>query len=138
MISGFMLEAQMGTLRMLCFWFAAGISGNLFGATVDDEYAVGAEPALFACLAALIGMYTFYWDRMSHPDDFCGRVCGLLIMVLLLVLGIYFLTQFASEYKNYSRLYKLAYPDAAGWFGGALFGFFMSWIFLPSDGGSLK
>ncbi len=35
-------------------------------------------------------------------------------------------------------MYKIAYPDASGWFGGALMGFFLTWVFLPSDGGSLK
>ena len=138
MIFGFMLEAQMGTLRLMCFWFAAGISGNLFGATANDEYATGCEPALFAYMAGLIGMMAYYWDRLGDEDDFGRKCCGLFFMIFLMVLGIYLLTSFASQYKNYTRFYDIAYPDAMGFLGGALFGFFMSWVFFIPDGGSIK
>lgn len=93
MFSGFMLEAQMGSIRMMFFYFAAGISGNLLAATVNDWYAVGAEPALLAQFAGLIAMYVYYWDRIG--DDYCARVCGLFLCVFLLLIGIYFLTSFA-------------------------------------------
>ena len=47
LFAGFMLEAQMGSIRMALFFFYAGIGGNLFGAAVSDKYATGAEPAIF-------------------------------------------------------------------------------------------
>ena len=62
----------MGTWRMVCFFFASGISANIFAATVDDEYACGAEPAMFALLAGLIGMYVYYWERMGN--DWCRKL----------------------------------------------------------------
>ena len=65
LFSGFMLEAQLGSLRMLFFFFWTGICGNLFAATVDDEYATGAEPAIFAMFTALAGMYVYYWSEMG-------------------------------------------------------------------------
>ena len=131
-----MLEAQMGTLRLLCFWFAAGISANLFAATLTDDYAVGAEPVIFAMLGGLLGMYVYYWDRMG--EDFCRKACMLFIFVILIVIGIFFLSSFAAPYSNYSRLYSLSYPDTSGFLGGVLFGFFMSWVFLSPSAGSLK
>ena len=54
---------------MMMFWLSSGICANLFGATVDDEYAAGAEPVLFAMLTALIGMYVYYWDSVSTGRD---------------------------------------------------------------------
>jgi membrane associated rhomboid family serine protease len=136
LFSGFMLEAQMGSLRMAIFFFVVGISGNFLAATVDDKYATGAEPAMFGMLAGLIGMYLYYWPRMG--DDWCRKVCGFFMMILLLVIGIFFLTSFAAPYKTYTKFYMISYPDSMGFFGGALFGFFLSWVFLPPTAGSLK
>ena len=126
---------------MMLFWLSSGICANLFGATVDDEYAAGAEPAMFAMLTALIGMYVYYWNSIStgqDDGDWCRKVCGLFMMIFLLVIGIFFLTSFASEYRDYAKLYHIAYPDSMGWFEGFLFGFPMSWLFLPPVAGSLK
>ena len=138
MIAGFMLEAQMGSLRLMCFWFAAGICANLFAATVDDFYAAGAEPALFAMLGGLIAMYCYYWDRLGTDEDWCRKVCGLFMMVFLLVIGIVFLVSFAQPYKNWAKFYRISYPDPMGYLGGFLFGFPMSWIFFAPTGRSLK
>lgn len=65
LFSGFMLEAQLGAMRMLFFFFIVGISANFFGATVEDKYATGAEPAIFGMFTALAGMYVYYWDEMG-------------------------------------------------------------------------
>ena len=50
---------------MLLFFFIFGILANLFAATVNDKFAVGAEPAVFAQFTALAGMYVYYWDKMG-------------------------------------------------------------------------
>lgn len=131
-----MLEAQLGSFRMLIFFFLAGIGGNLFAATVDDEYAAGAEPAVFAMFTALAGMYVYYWDRMG--EEFCRRVCGFFLIIFLIVIAILAMTSFASEYSNYTKALHIAYPDAMGFLGGAIFGFPFVWTFLPPASGSLK
>ena len=46
------------------------------------------------------------------------------MIIVLLIVGIFALTSFASEYKNYSKTYSIAYPDSMGFLGGAIFGFF--------------
>lgn len=99
----------MGSLRMMLFWFAAGISANLFAATVEDEYAAGSEPAMFAMLSGLIGMYCYYWDSISTGADenWCRKVCGLFLMIFMLVIGIFFLTSFAEPYKDYAKAYHI-------------------------------
>jgi len=126
----------MGSWRMLCFYFAAGISANIFAAAIDDEFACGAEPAMFALLAGLIGMYVYYWDRMGN--DWCRKLCGLFMCIFLLVIGIFFLTSVAQPYKDWTDKYHIRYPDSMGFFGGALFGMPMSWIFLAPTSGTLK
>ena len=68
MFSGFMLEAQLGSLRMLFFFFTVGISANLFACTVTDKYATGAEPAIFGMFTALAGMYVYYWNEMGKTQ----------------------------------------------------------------------
>ena len=65
LFSGFMLEAQLGSLRMLFFFFWVGIAGNFFATIADDEYATGAEPAIFGMFTALAGMYVYYWGEMG-------------------------------------------------------------------------
>jgi len=123
---------------MAMFWFASGISSSLFAATVTDKYAAGAEPAQFALMTALVGMYIYYWNRIGSDDDWCCRVCGLFMMIFLLVIGIFFLTSFAAPYKNYAKLYSIAYPDTSGFIGGFLFGLPLSWVFMRPTGGSMK
>ncbi len=59
-------------------------------------------------------------------------------MILLLVLGIMFLTSFAAPYKNYAKAFNLLYPDTMGFIGGFLFGVPLSWIFLRPYEGSLS
>ena len=130
MFSGFMLEAQMGSIRLMLFYFISGICGNLLATTANDWYAVGAEPALLAQLAGLISMYIYFWNNIGQEEDWCRRVCGLFLCVFLLFIGIYFLTSFAQPYKIYMQAFKLAYPDTSGIFGGALFGFFLAWVFI--------
>lgn len=136
LFSGFMLEAQMGSIRMMLFYFSAGICANLLGATVNDWYAAGAEPALLAQFAGLLAMYVYFWDRIG--DNYCARVCGLFLCTFLLVIGIYFLTSFAQPYKTYMKLAKIAFPDGNGFLGGAIFGFFLTWVFLRPTTGSIR
>lgn len=95
LFAGFMLEAQMGSLRMMIFFFCIGIGGNLFAATVIDDYAAGAEPAVFGMFTALAGMYVYYWDRMG--GEFCRRLCGFFMLILIIVIVIFALTSFAAE-----------------------------------------
>ena len=59
-------------------------------------------------------------------------------MILLLVIGVFFLTSFAAPYKNYTKAYFINYPDGMGMMGGAIFGFFLSWVFLPPITGSIR
>lgn len=135
MFSGFMLEAQMGSLRMALFWFTGGILANLFGATTTDYYATGAEPAVFCMLMGLVAMYVYYWDRMG--DDFCRKFCGLIMMILILVIAIFILTAFAEGVSTYSKVARIEYPDGTGFLGGALFGMPLAWAFLRPTQGSL-
>ena len=58
-------------------------------------------------------------------------------MILLLVIGIFFLTSFASPYGKFMRLYAIAYPDSMGFLGGFLFGLPLTWVMLPPGSGSL-
>lgn len=48
---------------MCILWFTAGISANLFAAVADDDYAAGAEPAMFAMICGLIASYVYYWEK---------------------------------------------------------------------------
>ena len=121
---------------MIFFWFGVGICGNLFAATVDDKYATGAEPVVFGMFTALAGMYIYYWDKMGQ--EFCRRVCGFFIIILLLVIAIFALSSFAEEYESYSKAYHISYPDTMGFLGGAIFGFPMIWVFLPPVSGTLS
>jgi len=131
------LESAMGSIRLMLFWFSAGLMGNLFGATLDDEYACGCEPAMFAMMTAIIGLYIYYWDEMlkdprqaDDPGLWCRKVCGLFICIFILVIGIFFLTSFAQPYNDYTNYYDIAYADTTGFMGGFLFGLPMSWIFF--------
>ena len=54
------------------------------------------------------------------------------------MIAIFALSSFASEYKDYSKIYNISYPDTMGFLGGAIFGFPMIWIFLPPVSGTLK
>ena len=59
--------------------------------------------------------------------------------IILLVIGIFFLTSFAAPYKNYTEDFRIRYPDSGGIMGGALFGFLLSWVFaVPVAGGITK
>ncbi len=71
MITGFLLEAQIGSLRMAMFFFTSGIFANLFGATTSDKYAAGAEPVIFAMISALVAMYIYHWDRLGSEEEWC-------------------------------------------------------------------
>ena len=135
MFAGFMLEAQMGSCRMMGFYLCVGICANLFASTINDWYAAGPEPAMFGMIAGLIGMYVYYWEKMGN--DWCRKVCGLFLMIFLLVIGIFFLTAMAEPYKNYTKAFRISYPDGAGLMGGCFFGFPMSWIFLVPTTGSI-
>ena len=58
--------------------------------------------------------------------------------IFLIVIAIFAMTSFAEEYKNYTKALHIAYPDAMGFLGGAIFGFMGVWTFLPPVSGSLK
>ena len=60
------------------------------------------------------------------------------MIIVLLIVGIFALTSFASEYKNYSKTYSIAYPDSMGFLGGAIFGFPMIWVFLPPESKTIR
>ena len=108
LFAGFILEAEMRSCRMCIYWFTAGISANLFAATVSDDYAAGAEPALFALICGLISSHVYYWDRQKNElveaqrlrgeephDPFCEMLCGFIIKIVLLVIAIFLLTSMA-------------------------------------------
>lgn len=125
----------MGSLRMACFWFIGGILANMFGAATTDYYATGAEPAIFCMLVGLVGMYVYYWDRMGEQT--CQKICGLIMLIVIIVVAIFILTTFAEGVSTYSKLARIVYPDSTGFFGGALFGMPLAWIFLVPTEGSL-
>ena len=81
-------------------------------------------------------MYIYYWDRMD--GEWCKKICGLFIMIFLLVIAVFLLSSFAAPYKSYAKFYKINFPDGMGMLGGALFGFFLSWVFLPPITGSIS
>ena len=61
MLVGFMLEGNLGAMRMMVFYFISGIGGTLFATVNSDLYAAGPEPAMFGMAAGLIGWMMFYW-----------------------------------------------------------------------------
>ena len=84
----------------------------------------------------MIAMYAYYWDAIKA--EWCQKVCGLFMTIFLLVIAIFFLSSFAAPYSNYTKFYYLRYPDTMGIMGGALFGFFLTWVLLPPEVGSLS
>ena len=92
-----MLESDFGAMRMGAFWFISGISANLFACMTDDFYATGAEPAIFAMMSGLLAMYIFYWDHVDC-GDWCARVCGCFMMIMILVVTIFLMSTFAAPF----------------------------------------
>ena len=108
LFAGFILEGEIGSCRMCILWFSAGISANLFACVADDDYAAGAEPAMFAMICGLIASYIYYWEKQrmeivdaqmrrgEEPHDpFCEMLCGFIIRIVLLIIAIFLLSSFA-------------------------------------------
>ena len=131
MIIGFLLESMLGPLRMAGFYFAVGISANIFGAITTDWYAAGPEPMLFGQLGGIIAMYLFYWDYIKC--HWCKKVCGCCGLIVLILIGAYLVTALSLPYEEYTNLLKIDHPDTFGCIGGFIFGLFFSWVFLPSS-----
>ena len=137
MILGFMVEGQLGPVRMAIFFFITTIGGNLFGATLNPAYAIGPEPLMFGLFAALVGMCAVYWDRLG--DNVSRKACMVFIIVLFMVLMYMFFSAMASIYEGDLAFYSIHYPDTEGWLGGFLFGLFASFTLLPPhENGFLK
>ena len=130
MVIGFMIEAPLGSFRMLLFFLISVIGGNLFGCMLSPRNAIGPEPFIFAIFAGLLGMIVVYWDKLG--ENVSRKVCILFIMVFIMVIGIMFLNAMAQDYAIYSLKNNLNYPDTQASLGGFLFGLFAIFMLLPS------
>ena len=88
-VIGFILEANLGSLRMLVFYLIAGMGGTLFGTVGSPKYAAGPEPALIGMCAALIGWFMFYWESFENRCDFGQRICMFLLLTILVIFLVY-------------------------------------------------
>ena len=137
-VVGFVLEENLGSLRMMVFYLIAGIGGTLFATCGTPLYAAGPEPAMFGLVAGLLGWFMFYWDSFEDRCDFGQRICCFLMMVLVVVVLIYVMIMQQMPYALYGKAHKFAMPDTYAALGGFIYGLTAVLWLLPSDGSGSK
>lgn len=133
MFIGFMVEQAMGSMRMFVFSLVVAVGSNLFASAMTDEYAAGPECLIFGYMAALIGMFGTYWDKLGENTG--RKACILFLMVVMLIFAIMFASNYAKQYAFYTRPLSIAFPDLMGAIGGFIFGLFGAFVFLPPASG---
>ena len=89
MIVGFMLEGNMGSMRMMAFFMISGIGGTLFATVNSPLYSAGPEPAMFGMAAGLLGWFMFYWQSFEDRCSFGQRLCYFILLVLVVVMMVF-------------------------------------------------
>ena len=134
LIVGFILEEKLGSLRMMIYYLIAGIGGTLVGAIASDDYAAGAEPAMFGMVAGLLGWYMFSWNSFDETQcSFGQRLCYFLLLILIVGFLTYFLLASAKPYEAYARRLDFAIPDGGAALGGFIYGLSAILWLLPAD-----
>jgi len=134
-ILGFILENDLGPLRMLVFYLITGIGGTLMGTVASSMYAVGPEAATFGMAAGLIGWFAFNWTNFeqAHQCTFGERLCRFLLLILLVVFLCFIMISSAAPHAPYAERFSLALPDAGAAVGGLLYGFTAILWLLPVE-----
>ena len=93
LIVGFMLESDLGAMRMMLLYFISGIGGTLFGAVSTPLYSAGPEPAMFGLAAGLLGWFMFYWQSFEEREgcSFGQRLCYFILLILVVVMMVFLL-----------------------------------------------
>ena len=94
MIIGFMVDAPMGSFRMCVFFLISVVGGNLTGCVISSDYAIGAEPFIFAMFSALLGMFIVFWDQLG--ENVSRKICMMCLVVLFIIIMILFLSSMAD------------------------------------------
>ena len=102
MLIGFNFEKIIGSLYLFGFWIITVLGGNIFGALVTSNYALGSDMYVFALFAGLIGVtFVLLCRKDTNPQgsdrqQFCGKICLVISLVLLLVLAIILMASVAT------------------------------------------
>jgi len=113
-IVGMGLEHALGTRQMLWVYSAAGLSGSVLSAALNNGPSVGASGAIFGVMAGLVAVLHRHRHRIMVRDN---RIA--------LVLGLWALWQLMNGFFT-------PYIDNWAHLGGAIAGFAVAWSLEPA------
>lgn len=123
-------EAMLGTARFVLVYFLCDIGGNLFGALVTSDAAVGASTAIVGILGLFISFVVLNWKRLD-PNMKCFIICFIVFIILMNLMfsfGGFGTTAPSGNSSSYQT-------DNYGHLGGLLTGAFSGMFILSPIGG---
>jgi len=119
LIFGSQVELMLGFWKIIFFYAATGIGGNLLGSLISSNPAVGASTSIVGFLGLFVAYLIVNWDRLSSEIKcFLGVMIGYIVVMNLL---------FSVGGDNLKTR-----VDHAGHLGGLLSGVFIGmWLLEP-------
>lgn len=126
LILGSIIEAMIGIKTTMLIYFLSAFGGNIFGAVVSDEPAVGASTAITGLLGGYLAYIIVNWETMNYRGSPRNQMLCFVIVIILfnLMFGV------GQSQNNQS------YIDNYGHLGGLLAGTFVGMALIDALNGA--